>query len=133
MKKMTNEEAVIRRFANRVRKARLAWYTSGGDHRSWLNFYEEKSDALDELRTKIPQIAAIDQFFTWIECYHPNIWEDAITEMVKKIRDGVPCVDCGTKIQWPATRCEKCAEAHRKFLEEKREIAKRLRKRKARQ
>lgn len=124
----TSDQKAIHKFTVRYRKAREAWERSGGSYSEWIQFYEEKADALDQLRESIPQIAGIDQFWTWIGGITYELTEAFIQEQVDKIRSGWPCFDCGVNIKWPAQRCDKCAAAHKNDLEERREIAKRLKK-----
>lgn len=121
----------VAKFCNKMQRAKSDWDSSGGDHRSWLSYYDKKDEARCELIDAVPEASRLD-LGEIINHRAPEIWYLIIQHGIVRIKSGCACKDCGTKIPYPAIRCDKCAEAHVQLQKERREVAKITKRKKAR-
>lgn len=122
----------IKKFCQIIDKAKDAWENSGGDHRSWLEYYDIKCNARADLIEAYPEVTLIDDFWTWLSGYNPSLWTQALTARIDQLQKGIPCMDCSAIIQYPARRCDDCAKKYKTLLAERRAVANILNKKKRR-
>lgn len=121
----------VDKFIRKVYKAYAVWELGGKSYSDWSVLYDKKDEAYQELIEKVPQITRIaDRIWELIVGYSPAQATRMINARLAALKDGVPCVDCGKKIPFPARRCEECADEHEKLLQERRDIQKKINARK---
>lgn len=115
----------IEKFVKKMTRAKEVWDSSGGDHRSWLSYYDKKDEARCQLIDAIPEASRLD-LNEIINHRAPGIWGYVIEWNIDRIKHGYACQDCPAIINYPALRCDKCAEVHVQLQKERREVAMKL-------
>jgi hypothetical protein len=111
----------LREFAKTVTEARKVFAASGGvgsagGVRAWLVFYDAKQAAYAKLVAALPQVAAIPDFWSYVQNMPATQWLPIIEAQIEQItRSRSLCEECGAvEVSWPTHRCPGCQEATRR-------------------
>jgi hypothetical protein len=111
----------LRKFAKAVTEARKVFAAAGGvgaagGVRAWLVFYDAKQAAYAKLVVALPQVAAIPDFWRYVQNMPVAQWLPVIEAQVAQIsRSRSWCRACGAvEVTWPSRRCAQCQKARRR-------------------
>jgi len=105
----------LREFAKVVTEARKAFAAAGGV-RAWLAFYHAKEVAYAKLVVVLPQVAAIPEFWRYVQNMAVARWLPIVEAQLAQISHSRSlCQDCdAVEVTWPSRRCAQCQEARRR-------------------
>jgi hypothetical protein len=111
----------LREFAKTVTEARKVFTAAGGvgaagGVRAWLVFYEAKQAAHIKLVGAVPAVAAIPDFWRYVQNMPVIQWLPIIEAEVTRITcNRSLCRDRGAvEVTWPARRCAQCQKGRRR-------------------
>ena len=111
----------LREFAKSVTEARNVFAATGGvgapgGVRAWLVFYDAKQAAYAKLVAALPKVAAIQDFWRYVQNMPVAQWLPIIEAQVAQIICSTSlCRDCGAaEVASPARRCAQCQKARQR-------------------
>ena len=124
----------LRIFAKAITKARTVFEASSPGLSAWLVFYEAKQAAYAQLVASVPQVAAVRDFWRYIQNMPVTQWLPIVEAQIEQTTRSRPlCEECrAVEVSGPTRRCTTCQRATRRetYRESKRpaRIKQRMRK-----